>query len=80
MCGEIERFHVESNARETSLKAGRLGKSEVKELKRGERKTSKEADLSPLARLKGVEPPTYGSEVRRSIQLSYRRTLRLFLL
>jgi hypothetical protein len=35
VCGEIERFHAESNARETSLKAGRLGKSEVKELKRG---------------------------------------------
>lgn len=30
--------------------------------------------LQTLARLKGVEPPTYGSEVRRSVQLSYRRT------
>ena len=27
-----------------------------------------------LARLEGVEPPTYGLEVRCSIQLSYRRS------
>ncbi len=30
-----------------------------------------------LARLEGVEPPAYGSEVRRSILLSYRRTTTL---
>ena len=30
-----------------------------------------------LARLEGLEPPTHGLEGRCSIQLSYRRTLRL---
>ena len=32
-----------------------------------------------LARLEGFEPPTYGLEVRCSIQLSYRRTAKFFL-
>lgn len=31
-----------------------------------------------MARLEGVEPPTYGSEVRRSILLSYRRATKGF--
>jgi hypothetical protein len=33
-----------------------------------------------LARLEGFEPPTYGLEVRCSIQLSYRRRISYFLI
>ena len=46
-------------------------------------KGARSLDLTPrnyLARLGGFEPPTYGLEVRCSIQLSYRRNgvLRVF--
>ena len=46
-------------------------------------KGARSLDLTPrnyLARLGGLEPPTYGLEVRCSIQLSYRRNgvLRVF--
>ena len=37
------------------------------------RQTSNLAALWHMARLEGIEPPTYGLEIRCSIQLSYRR-------
>jgi hypothetical protein len=37
--------------------------------------TKKAKPFFVLARLRGFEPPTYGLEVRSSIQLSYRRLI-----